>query len=65
MLAKALPGYEARRGDTVLNLTTREIQHCIGQSQFGRILVGSTPGGRASVRWERYDVLVIDRSSNN
>jgi hypothetical protein len=63
MLPKALPGHEARTGDTLLQLETHRIGTCCGASQFGRVLVNlsGNPQGLASEHWERYTILVIDR----
>jgi hypothetical protein len=67
MLAKALPGQEARKGDRVLQFKTLRIATCCGASQFGRILVNFSGDatGLASERWERYATLVIDRPNSN
>lgn len=53
-------GSEAKRGDTVRNLTTGETRTMYCASNSGRIVV-STDGCSPGEKWERWNVGVVER----
>lgn len=48
-------GSEAKRGDTVRNLTTGQILTVTGTTDTGRLIVDT------GAKWERWNVEVINR----